>query len=131
MNETWANNEGLFVKAKLQNKCLAFLIDTGANVTILSKQFIENIQPSLLLQALVHCILVIIPIEIIIGTITPISIEFTIISGLSILIMLMAFLIDTGANVTILSKQFIENIQPSLLSQVNPVNVHLVHNCYR
>ena len=49
-NETWANNEGLFVKAKLQNKCLAFLIDTGANVTILSKQFIENIQPSLLSQ---------------------------------------------------------------------------------
>jgi hypothetical protein len=29
INETWANNEGLFVKAKLQNKCLAFLIDTG------------------------------------------------------------------------------------------------------
>jgi hypothetical protein len=28
INETWANNEGLFVKAKLQNKCLAFLIDT-------------------------------------------------------------------------------------------------------
>jgi hypothetical protein len=25
INETWANNEGLFVKAKLQNKCLAFL----------------------------------------------------------------------------------------------------------
>jgi hypothetical protein len=25
-NETWANNEGLFVKAKLQNKCWAFLI---------------------------------------------------------------------------------------------------------
>jgi predicted aspartyl protease len=50
INETWANNEGLFVKAKLQNKCLAFLIDTGANVTILSKQFIENIQPSLLSQ---------------------------------------------------------------------------------
>jgi hypothetical protein len=23
INETWANNEGLFVKAKLQNKCLA------------------------------------------------------------------------------------------------------------
>jgi hypothetical protein len=40
------------------------------------------------LVSLVHCILVIIPIEIIIGTITPISIEFTIISGLSILIML-------------------------------------------
>ena len=38
----------------------------------------------------------------------------------------MAFLIDTGANVTILSKLFIENIEPSLLSQVNPVNVHLV-----
>jgi predicted aspartyl protease len=38
----------------------------------------------------------------------------------------LAFLIDTGANVTILSKQFIENIEPSLLSQVNPVNVHLV-----
>jgi hypothetical protein len=105
INETWANNEGLFVKAKLQNKCLAFLIDTGANVTILSKQFIENIQPSLSSQvnpvkvqlwplarpplvSLVHCILVTIPIEIIIGTITPISIEFTIISSLSILIML-------------------------------------------
>jgi hypothetical protein len=27
INETWANNEGLFVKAKLQNKCLAFLIE--------------------------------------------------------------------------------------------------------
>jgi predicted aspartyl protease len=50
INETWANNEGLFVKAKLQKKCLSFLIDTGANVTILSKQFIENIQPSLLSQ---------------------------------------------------------------------------------
>ena len=48
INETWANNEGLFVKAKLQNKCLPFLIDTCANVTILSKKFIENIQPSLL-----------------------------------------------------------------------------------
>ena len=47
INETWANNEVLFVKAKLQNKCLAFSIDT---VTILSKQFIENIQPSLLSQ---------------------------------------------------------------------------------
>jgi hypothetical protein len=33
------------------------------------------------LVSLVHCILVIIPIEVIIGTITPISIEFTIISG--------------------------------------------------
>jgi predicted aspartyl protease len=40
-NETWANNEVLSVKAKLQNKCLAFLIDTGANVTILSKQFMS------------------------------------------------------------------------------------------
>jgi hypothetical protein len=48
INETWANNEGLFVKAKLQNICLGFLIDTGANVTILSKLFIENIEPSLL-----------------------------------------------------------------------------------
>jgi predicted aspartyl protease len=43
-------SEGRFVKAKLQNKCLVFLIDTGANITILSKQFIENIQPSLLSQ---------------------------------------------------------------------------------
>lgn len=51
INETWANNEGLFVKAKLHNKCLAFLIDTGANVTILSKKFIENVQHSLLTQA--------------------------------------------------------------------------------
>ena len=38
----------------------------------------------------------------------------------------MAFLIDTGANVTILSEQIIENMQPSLLTQVSPVNVHLV-----
>ena len=37
INETWANNERLFVKAKLQNKCWAFLIDAGANVTILSE----------------------------------------------------------------------------------------------
>jgi predicted aspartyl protease len=42
------------------------------------------------------------------------------------LLLVLLPLIDTGANVTILSKQFIENIQPSLLSQVNPVNVHLV-----
>jgi hypothetical protein len=51
------------------------------------KHLKDNYQ-ELPLVSLVHCILVIIPIEIIVGTITPISIEFTIISGLSILIML-------------------------------------------
>ncbi|CAG2204440.1 unnamed protein product [Mytilus edulis] len=48
INESLANNEGLFVRAKINNKCLAFLVDTGANVTILSKKFIDEINPSLL-----------------------------------------------------------------------------------
>ncbi|CAG2197901.1 unnamed protein product [Mytilus edulis] len=48
INESLANNEGLFVRAKINNKCLAFLVDTGANVTILSKKFINEINPSLL-----------------------------------------------------------------------------------
>ncbi|CAC5386872.1 unnamed protein product [Mytilus coruscus] len=43
-----ANNEGLFVRAKINDKYLAFLVDTGANVTILSKKFIDEINPSLL-----------------------------------------------------------------------------------
>ncbi|VDI74064.1 Hypothetical predicted protein [Mytilus galloprovincialis] len=38
----------LFVRAKINDKCLAFLVDTGANVTILSKKFIDEINPSLL-----------------------------------------------------------------------------------
>jgi hypothetical protein len=46
VNETWASNEGLFVKAKLQDKCLVCLVDTGANVTILSKKFIDVMKPS-------------------------------------------------------------------------------------
>ncbi|CAG2195664.1 unnamed protein product [Mytilus edulis] len=48
INESLANNEGLFVRAKINDKCLAFLVDTGANVTILSKKFIDEINPSLL-----------------------------------------------------------------------------------
>ena len=47
VNESWASNEGLFVKAKLQDKCLVCLVDTGANVTILSKKFIDVMNPSL------------------------------------------------------------------------------------
>ena len=47
INESWTNNEGLFVKAKIEDKYLAFLVDTGANVTILSKNFIDSINPSL------------------------------------------------------------------------------------
>ena len=48
VQESWTNNEGLFVKADIGGKCLAFLIDTGANVTILSKNFVENAEPSLM-----------------------------------------------------------------------------------
>ncbi|CAC5397990.1 unnamed protein product [Mytilus coruscus] len=48
INESLANNEGLFVRAKINDKYLAFLVDTGANVTILSKKFIDEINPSLL-----------------------------------------------------------------------------------
>lgn len=47
VNESWSSNEGLFVKAGVNNKALAFLVDTGANVTILSKHFINNQDPSL------------------------------------------------------------------------------------
>ncbi|CAG2240186.1 unnamed protein product [Mytilus edulis] len=48
INESFANNEGLFVRAKINDKCLAFLVDTGASITILSKKFIDEINPSLL-----------------------------------------------------------------------------------
>ncbi|CAC5374211.1 unnamed protein product [Mytilus coruscus] len=47
INESLANNEGLFVRAKINDKYLAFLVDTGANVTILSKKFIDEVNPSL------------------------------------------------------------------------------------
>ncbi|VDI46852.1 Hypothetical predicted protein [Mytilus galloprovincialis] len=38
----------------------------------------------------------------------------------------LAFLVDTGANVTILSKKFIDEINPSLLPKINPVNINLI-----
>ncbi|VDI77847.1 Hypothetical predicted protein [Mytilus galloprovincialis] len=42
INESLANNEGLFVRAKINDKCLAFLVDTGANVTILNEEDIQT-----------------------------------------------------------------------------------------
>ncbi|CAC5420369.1 unnamed protein product [Mytilus coruscus] len=42
INESLANNEGIFVRAKINDKYLAFLVDTGANVTILIEYTINT-----------------------------------------------------------------------------------------
>lgn len=38
INETWINDEGLFVKLRVQGEDIAMLVDTGASVTILSEK---------------------------------------------------------------------------------------------
>ena len=38
----------------------------------------------------------------------------------------MIFLVDTGANVTILSKQFIDKMKPALSHKIEPVNISLI-----
>lgn len=43
INETWINDEGLFVKLRVQGEDIAMLVDTGASVTILSEKFIESL----------------------------------------------------------------------------------------
>ncbi|MCG7878981.1 MAG: retroviral-like aspartic protease family protein, partial [Candidatus Thiodiazotropha taylori] len=42
MRQNWSMEEGYFVCAKIQNVPVTFLIDTGSNVTILKKDFLEK-----------------------------------------------------------------------------------------
>lgn len=46
VNESWFKNEGLIVKARVQNEDIAMLVDTGANVTFLSENFVNRLKTS-------------------------------------------------------------------------------------
>ena len=42
MRQNWCIEEGYFVCSKIENVPVSFLIDTGSNVTILSKKFLSR-----------------------------------------------------------------------------------------
>lgn len=47
MNESWSKNEGLFVKVRVvKNEGIAMLVDTGANVPLLSESFVNRLETS-------------------------------------------------------------------------------------
>ena len=46
VNDSWSRNEGLFVKVKVENENIAMLVDTGANVTLLSEKVVKKLQES-------------------------------------------------------------------------------------